>query len=214
MVVYKMSELTGKKSFVLYCDYEQHIALLNDEDAGKLFKAIFTYIKTNKVPELSPVSLMAFSFIRSQLDRDQNKWVDIKEKRAEAGRKGGIQSGKQRKANKANDCLASEIKANEADTDTVTDNDICVNVTDSKHIYGEYNHVRLTDSEHQKLISDYGTSIIDDYIQRLDEYIQTSGKKYKDHNLTIRQWIRKGNGTNGNTQLHSEQISEYAKISI
>ena len=84
---------------------------------------------------------------------------------------------------------------------------------DKKHIYGSYKHVRLTNSEIEKLIADYGKPIIDDYIKRVDEYCQQVGKTYKDYNLTIRQWIRKEGGTNA-WNTHSEQTSEYAKVSI
>ena len=30
-----------KKSFILYNDYRKHIGMLSDEDAGRLFKAIY-----------------------------------------------------------------------------------------------------------------------------------------------------------------------------
>lgn len=61
------------------------------------------------------------------------------------------------------------------------------------HKYGEYQHVQLTDKQYQKLIADYGEYWIAQYIQKLDEYIQMKGAKYKDHNLTIRNWLRNAN---------------------
>ena len=64
------------------------------------------------------------------------------------------------------------------------------------HKFGEYKHVRLTDEQHSKLISEYGEKTITDYIRRVDEYCQQYGKNYKDYNLTIRNWIRKDNVTN------------------
>ncbi|MGN0378788.1 MAG: DUF6291 domain-containing protein [Butyrivibrio sp.] len=106
-----MSDAGDKKSFVLYCDYAPHISLLTDEDAGKLFKAIFSYEETGEVKELSPIASMAFSFMRSQLDRDRDKWEEVRAKRAEAGRQGGLAKAKQKKAN-AN-CV-KQNKANQA----------------------------------------------------------------------------------------------------
>ena len=60
--------------------------------------------------------------------------------------------------------------------------------TQSKHKYGEFQHVLLTDKEHTHLIELYGDSL-DEHIKILDEYIETSGKKYKNHSLVIQKWV-------------------------
>lgn len=57
-----------------------------------------------------------------------------------------------------------------------------------KHKYGEYKHVLLTDKEHTHLLDLYGDSL-DEHIKILDEYIETSGKKYKNHSLVIQKWV-------------------------
>jgi hypothetical protein len=57
-----------------------------------------------------------------------------------------------------------------------------------KHKYGEYQHVLLTDKEHAHLVELYGSSL-DEHIKILDEYIETSGKKYKNHSLVIQKWV-------------------------
>lgn len=58
----------------------------------------------------------------------------------------------------------------------------------SKYKYGEYSHVLLTDKEHTHLLDLYGDSL-DEHIKILDEYIETSGKKYKNHSLVIQKWV-------------------------
>ena len=58
----------------------------------------------------------------------------------------------------------------------------------SKHKYGEFQHVLLTDKEHTHLLELYGDSL-DEHIKILDEYIETSGKKYKNHSLVIQKWV-------------------------
>lgn len=60
--------------------------------------------------------------------------------------------------------------------------------TQSKHKYGEFQHVLLTDKEHTHLLDLYGNSL-DEHIKILDEYIETSGKKYKNHSLVIQKWV-------------------------
>jgi hypothetical protein len=59
----------------------------------------------------------------------------------------------------------------------------------TKHKYGEYKHVLLTDSQHSKLLSDLGDKGLAAAIKRVDEYVQQTGKHYKDYNLTIRNWL-------------------------
>lgn len=60
-----------------------------------------------------------------------------------------------------------------------------------KHKYGEYNHVMLTDKDYNKLIEAYGEDKILLYIKKVDEYVEQTGKKYKNHYLTIKNWISK-----------------------
>lgn len=57
-----------------------------------------------------------------------------------------------------------------------------------KHKYGEYQHVLLTDEEHTHLVELYGNSL-DEHIKILDEYIETSGKSYKNHSLVLQKWV-------------------------
>ena len=61
--------------------------------------------------------------------------------------------------------------------------------TPTRHKYGEYLNVLLADEQLDKLKSEF--SDWEKRIERLDEYIQSSGKKYKDHLATIRNWAKK-----------------------
>lgn len=81
--------MADKKSFVLYCDYKQHFSLLSPEDQGHLLMAIFDYVETGTEPQLEAMPLMAFSFIRAQLDRDLESYRETCKRRAEAGRRSG-----------------------------------------------------------------------------------------------------------------------------
>ena len=63
-----------------------------------------------------------------------------------------------------------------------------INVCKHKHKYGEYQHVLLTDKEHTHLVELYGSSL-DEHIKILDEYIETSGKSYKNHSLVLQKWV-------------------------
>jgi len=63
-----------------------------------------------------------------------------------------------------------------------------------KRQFGEYKHIRLTDSQHSKLVTDWGEAETARMIRILDEGIQLKGYKYKDFNLALRQWKRREAG--------------------
>ncbi len=57
-----------------------------------------------------------------------------------------------------------------------------------RHKYGEYNNVLLSDAEMEKLKAEIPEYM--EYIDRLSGYMQSTGKVYKDHLATIRNWRR------------------------
>lgn len=60
----------------------------------------------------------------------------------------------------------------------------------TRHKYGLYENVLLTDEDYQKLQEEFPHDYTD-RIERLSEYIASTGKKYKSHLATIRAWARK-----------------------
>lgn len=63
-----------------------------------------------------------------------------------------------------------------------------------KHIHGEFRHVMLSSEEYDRLIGGYGEKVTAEYIKKLDEYLENrKDKHYANHNLTIRNWIKKAN---------------------
>jgi hypothetical protein len=57
--------------------------------------------------------------------------------------------------------------------------------------YGEYQKVLLTDEEYSKLLTEYGSSLTNNLITYLDEYIEMKGYKAKNHYLCIKKWVIK-----------------------
>lgn len=79
-----------RKGFVLYCEYKEHLALLSDEEKGQLLMAIFDYVSLDKYPtNLSGLSEMAFSFIKTDLDINREKWERQKQIKSQAGKRSG-----------------------------------------------------------------------------------------------------------------------------
>ena len=113
-------------SFVLYTDYIDQVELLSMEQRGLLLSAIMCYAAGKELPELDGMVTMAFSFIRKQIDRDNEKYQEKVEKCREAGKLGGRPkknpeekpdglSEKPEKAEKADGFLEKQPKAKKAD---------------------------------------------------------------------------------------------------
>ena len=79
-----------------------------------------------------------------------------------------------------------------------------------KHKHGEYENVLLTDVEFEKLKAEFPN----DWQQRIDNlsrYMKSTGKVYKDHLATIRNWARRdadrsGGGTRAPRQGSAEDL--------
>lgn len=61
---------------------------------------------------------------------------------------------------------------------------------DKKKNYGENGNVKFTDEEFEKVKAYFPNDYMD-RIQSLDDYIQSTGKKYKDFFATLKTWARK-----------------------
>lgn len=122
----------ARDSFILYTEQSEILQNLTDEEAGKLIKEIFQYIETGKENEMDRIVKMAFVPIRQNLDRNNEKWEEIKQKRSEAG-KIGAEIKKQKQAKQANANFAKSKQANQAVNvnvnvnDNVNDNVISIN---------------------------------------------------------------------------------------
>ena len=113
-----------KNSFLIYLDYEEQFNLLTDEQIGKLMRAIIKYEKTQEEPQLDGMLKMAFSFIKTQLDRDREKYKKKCEKNKENGAKGGRPKTKQTDNKKPNGFEENPTKPKKADNE---DDDVDVN---------------------------------------------------------------------------------------
>ena len=67
-------------SFILYTSYYAIIEGLTDEQLGKLMRAIFIYARDGDVINLEPTLRMAFAFIKDDMERNQVKYNEKREK--------------------------------------------------------------------------------------------------------------------------------------
>lgn len=78
----------------------------------------------------------------------------------------------------------------------------------TRHKYGEYNNVLLSDEQLQKLQSEFPFDW-ETRINNLSCYMQSSGKSYKDHLATIRVWARKNKQTGNGDTINGKEDTTY-----
>lgn len=61
---------------------------------------------------------------------------------------------------------------------------------ETRHKYGEYKNVLLSDTDFEKLKTEFPNDY-EERIERLSSYMASTGKSYKNHLATIRNWARK-----------------------
>tara|TARA_R100000773_G_C4220642_1_gene119365 strand:- start:1586 stop:1915 length:330 start_codon:yes stop_codon:yes gene_type:complete len=98
------------QGFLLYKDNAEAVKKMDDETAGKLFKAIYDYADTGKTPKGETLVGMLFEFFKADIDRGHERHKEISKIRAAAGKKGGQQ--KQANLAKASKRSEQEQKPN------------------------------------------------------------------------------------------------------
>ena len=82
-----------------------------------------------------------------------------------------------------------------------------------KHKYGEYKNVLLTDEELEKLKTEFPD--YQERIERLSSYIASTGKSYKSHLATIRNWARMDKDRHPSTPIndsnHFDDLNEWVQ---
>ena len=136
-----MADTKDKQSYVMYKDWNALFTSLSKEDAGELIQAISMYQSGVKEVNISNCALNAiFEMFKSRFEKDDKKYQDTCDNRANAGSKGGQAKSnnakqyvaniandnfaKQSVANLANDNFAKQSVANLADKDKEHDKDI------------------------------------------------------------------------------------------
>lgn len=75
-----MTSPNHRKSFIIHKDSLDILDQLTDEQAGKLFKAIFSYQKTGDFAELDQLTKIILTPFISQFKRDEEKWSNVVER--------------------------------------------------------------------------------------------------------------------------------------
>ncbi len=171
----------GKKSFILYLQQRSVFDGLDDAEAGKLIKTIFSYV-CDENPQPTGLTKYAFEIVKPVLKADLKKYEEKKEKYAENVRK---RWNKDEKEN----IQSNTIVYNGIQSDSVNVNDnVNVNVNDNVLSKDNVNNISVINNTCSK--SDLNGGVNEDKFNRFwSEYPRKVGKDkcqkwFKAHKVT------------------------------
>ena len=183
----------------VFTDFAEVIEPLSDAERGRLFMSMLQYASTGEAGTLSGAERFVWPIAKQNIDRTK---VEA-ERNAACGSKGGRPKKPAETDLNRKKPAETDLNRKKADKDKDKDKDkdnIIPPISPNgdivplegerprKHKYGEYKNVLLTDDELEKLKAEYADYL--DRIERLSSYIASTGKAYKSHYATIRNWAR------------------------
>jgi len=140
---------------------------------------------------------------------------DLIEARREAGRLGGLKQKRSKDESKSEATLENEndsIIQPTSNNISVTDKDkLPEKEKPTKEKFLDF--VLLKKEEHEKLIEKFGEKETTQMIERLNNYIGSSGRRYKSHYHTILQWAEKDKKEN-KTDGQKDDSGKYKNVPV
>ena len=148
------------KSVILFSEWKKPLEALNLEQKGRILDALLDFPDGIQPDFEDPLLLMAWAFMEGPLRTNAEKWDDIREKRAAAGRKGAEATNAKHQQNAANPANADFVQQNAANPAvTVTGN---VTVTDNVTVTAKEKAAAAgtqTDAELAQIVQHYQKTI-------------------------------------------------------
>ena len=211
------------KSILLYLSFQSAFDRLSDEKVGRLIKSLFPYVKRGVEPQFEDNELqLSFDFIRPRLDEDLEKYRRKCEINAANGRKGGDKvrmalnseaNGGEQERTGANggECFPSEANGEKINKKEIKEN---INCIENKRETENKSPLSYAE-QYENACKKYGKATLEDYLQRVETYVQSSGKVYADKLATACLWIERDIADNKlvikNTTYDLDEYEEWAK---
>ena len=185
------------KSFMLYKEWGEYINMLDDRQAGLLFKALFEFVINEKEASLEGMTAMAYAVMRNAIDRDGKKWEEKCRVSAQNGRKGGLAKASNAKQGLAN--LADKDKEKDKDKDKEKEKDKDKEKDREKENDNEsesesdkearYSEVDLSEEELADLVRHADRLTVDRYILKIIDWQRKNRKLNSKPYISIKKWI-------------------------
>lgn len=153
--------------YTFFKSYHDSLVELEKEDKKELLNAIDEYIFENKEPMFSGVKKAIWIVIKPNLDISKIR-------------------SKSRKSKTNQKEIKTKSKANQNENC-----DLLYPYPYPNNKIKYLDNVYLTNEEYKKLIDKLGEQLTNTYIEKLNNYIGSKGKKYKSHYFTILSWVNK-----------------------
>lgn len=162
--------MKSKESFIFHKIWWENTRHLPTEARCEIYDTLFRYVFEGVEPTFDPLSAvsMAFSFIKKHIDDDNAKYIQTCEKRAAAGRRGGLakqanareqakndNETQQNLANLANATFAKQSLANLADNDNEYEYD-----NDNEKINTDFFSLPAFAGKKEKIIFDFALILL------------------------------------------------------
>jgi|LGOV01.1.fsa_nt_gb hypothetical protein len=204
-----------KNNFILYKDFDTTLNLLNDEQAGKLFKSLFSYVNGRIEPNFKDgMLIVAFNMLKTQLERDLEKYKTRVKANQENGKLGGRPKNKPKEPTGFKKTQHNPLKAKKADSvsDSVSERDKDSNKKDKKNKQKRF--VQPTIEELNNYCLERKNNV--DAIRFNDHYESNGWKvgknKMKDWKAAIRTWEKNSYNTNNKKDSNINIDEEFAKL--
>lgn len=181
----------------LYASYLESLSPFTDEECGRLIRAMLNYAATGEMPLFEGNERFIWPSLQAQIDRDIETYQAKCARNKANGSKGGRPPKNQTVIPETERFFEKPKKPKEKEKEKES---IGADKPPkpTRHKYGEYKNVLLSDEELAKLQNEI--PCWQEMIERLSNYIESTGKKYKNHLATMRNWYRddlvKGKGKN------------------
>lgn len=187
---------TERKAFSFYRSYYEASKDLPKEAQADFLMAICAYIFDGVEPDLQGVASAMFKLAKPTLDTSI--------KRASAGQTGGKSKANAKQNESKPEANQKQTVSNdEANPKRYMINDYMINdqvINDKekidkkekpqRHKYGQYKNVLLSDDDVEKLKTEFPLDW-QDRIERVSEYVASTGKHYSNFLAVIRAWAKK-----------------------
>lgn len=150
-----------RKSFIFYSDWYDAICGLDDDIALEVCKAIMSIALGRKESDMSATARAMMMLIRPQIERDIEKWKDIKTKRREIGKKGGLA-----KASNCHQLLPNDSKSKQNIASVAVNDNVDVNVDNNSVILKEKKDTNVSTEKKSKRFVKPNVEEINAYIQQ------------------------------------------------
>lgn len=174
--------MANKKGVIMYYDLIEQLSDFNDKDFREIITAMMEYDQTGKEPQFDGMKKVAFKFIKTTIDKNNDEYA----KKCESLKQNAIKRWNQ---TSANGCKCMQMDAN----DTDIDKDIDINIKEKNIVKKEKKQFepptleQVTEYAKSKGRGDLASKFLEYYT--VANWVDSKGNKVKNWKQKFLTWI-------------------------